>query len=187
LIADWQQLAKASPYPVYQGALAASLARLATLQAQTGEPARALTSLDQAVALLKAATARQPDDCVLRQALARVHAEQARLLAPSDAVKALQSARQAVDVSQKLAADEPAYLYDLACHRALLSSMLDPKAAEAERQAAAAMDALSKAVAAGCDNVHDLKTTPSLAPLRSRSDFPRLLQQAEANAKQGER
>lgn len=142
--------------------------------------------MDQALALLKEATERQPDDGIFCQTLARIHAERARLLAKSDAATALQSARRAVNGLEKLSEDESAHLYDLACHRALLSSLLDPKDAEAKRQAAAAVEALGRAVAAGYDQVHHLRTTPSLAPLRSRTDFAKLLRQAEVNAKKDE-
>jgi hypothetical protein len=169
---------------VNQAGLAASCARLAALQIQAGKPAEALRSLDQAVPLLERATGEQPEDCIFRQTLASVHAERARLLAKSDAIKAVQSARQAVDLIEELAADETAFLFDLACHRALLSSLLGPKGAEAEQRAAVA--ALQKAVReAGYDNVYPLRTDPRLAPLRPRTDFRALLRQLEEKRKVG--
>ena len=64
--------------------------------------------------------------------------------------------RQAVELAEKLAKEDVAYLYDFACHRALLSTLVDPK--ETERKAAAAVDTLHGAVAAGYDMVYPLKT-----------------------------
>jgi hypothetical protein len=87
---------------------------------------------------------------------------------------------------EKLAADETAYLFDLACHRALLGSLLDRKGTEAERNAAAAVAALQQAVReAGYDNAHQLKTDTRLALLQMRAGFDEVLRQAEANRKHG--
>src|SRR5262245_59559133 len=88
---------------------------------------------------------------------------------------ALSSGHGAVAILEKLSKDEPAYLYDLARYRALCGSLLiagkkEPPA-EAARCYADAMEALRKAVAAGFDNAHQLRTDPYLAPLRSGEDF----------------
>jgi hypothetical protein len=183
LVGEWEQLATGDPSPPNRAGLAVSQARLGALHGQPGSRTTALRWFGHAVTLLTEVTDKQPEDCRFRQSLARVHAERARLLAQSDAPAAAQSARKAVELIEQLPADETAYLYDLACHRALLRSLLEPKDREAERLAALAVQALCKAVAAGYDNVHNLKTAPSLAGLRSRSDYSKVVQQAESNAK----
>src|SRR5206468_2245320 len=99
-----------------------------------------------------------------------------------EAAAAVGSARQALGLAGQLARGEPAYLYDLACAGALCASL----AAEGKEQAgqlAAALDALRRAVAAGYDNAHRLRTDSQLAPLRSEAAFQQLLRDLEGKGK----
>jgi serine/threonine-protein kinase len=181
LLRDWQQLATKDSSPVNRAAWAAGQARLGILHAQTGNREAALRWLGQAITLLTDVQGKQPEDYLFRQTLARLHAERARLLAERDPAAAAQSARQAVALIEQLPPDETAYLVDLACYRALLSTLLKSQDAEAERLRDGAMQALGKAVAAGYDNARTLKRAPDLAVLRSQKDFARFVQQAEQN------
>ena len=81
-----------------------------------------------------------------------------------------------------LAAKDWAYRYDQACHLALLSTLLDSTDQQAEANAVAAVDALKKAVAAGYENVYAMRNDARLSPIRSRPEFQKVMQSAEANA-----
>ena len=52
-------------------------------------------------------------------------------------------------------------------------------AADREKQAAAALDWLRQAVAAGYNNVGHMKNNKDLDPLREREDFKKLMQELE--------
>ena len=73
-----------------------------------------------------------------------------------------------------LAREESAYLYDLACYRALSGSLLGAEK-EAADLVAAALQALEQAVTAGYDNAHKLKTDPLRGSLRASAEFEQLL------------
>jgi serine/threonine-protein kinase len=183
LIAEWQKLAKTYDYPVYKAGVAANLARQAAWQLKIGQAAAAQESLERARALLKDAAKGEPEDCGIHQALARVYADLARLHSKTNLDEAVQSAQQAVREIEKIAADETetAFLYDLACHQTLLGSLRN--ATDAQSQYTSALKALDTLTSAGFDMVHMLRTDPRLAAVRSRPDFQKVLQQAEANAK----
>jgi tetratricopeptide (TPR) repeat protein len=73
---------------------------------------------------------------------------------------------------------EPCYLYDLACHQTLASTL--PGANGRPGQAHLAVWLLGCSVAAGFDNPHKLRTDPALDPLRMREDFQKLVRDLEA-------
>jgi serine/threonine-protein kinase len=75
---------------------------------------------------------------------------------------------------------EPCYLYDLACHLALASTL--PDNAGLADPARRAVHALRDYIAAGFDNAYRLRTDPALAPLRNRQDFRRLAPYLAAKA-----
>jgi serine/threonine protein kinase len=78
---------------------------------------------------------------------------------------------------------EPVDLYNLACSRARLAGLAEAESVGRPSpgrdpglvQAAAAMTALRRAIAAGYKNLPDMIRDPDLDPLRSRSDFQLLL------------
>jgi eukaryotic-like serine/threonine-protein kinase len=75
---------------------------------------------------------------------------------------------------------EPCYLYDLACHLALASTLsgqtLEPD------PAGRAVQALRDFVASGFDNPHKLQTDQRLSLLRQRADFRKLILELRAQA-----
>jgi tetratricopeptide (TPR) repeat protein len=73
---------------------------------------------------------------------------------------------------------EPCYLYDLACHLALASTL--PGANGWPNPADQAVWLLRGSVASGFDNPHKLRTDPALEPLRKREDFRKLVRDLEA-------
>jgi hypothetical protein len=88
-------------------------------------------------------------------------------------------------VAGQLARQEPCYLYDLACHLALASTLPgDVAGGDAPARAVAALRASG---AAGFDNVHKLRTDPRLEPLRRRADFQALVRELEARPPGGRR
>jgi tetratricopeptide (TPR) repeat protein len=88
------------------------------------------------------------------------------------------AADQAVAVAQKLAAEDPSYLYDLARALALKAGLSAP----APEPAVAAVLALRKAVDFGFDNVYKLKNDEYLQPIRGREDFQGLVRDVEKKA-----
>jgi tetratricopeptide (TPR) repeat protein len=88
-----------------------------------------------------------------------------------EAGEAAAAAKLAVDIEKTLASKDPSYSFDFACALAL-QARLDPTAPGA---AAAAVEALGKAVAAGFDNVDKLKRDERLESIRSRDDFLRVI------------
>ena len=146
--------------------------------------------LEKAVQILEEITQRQPENFEFQHFLASAFAVRSRLQSQNgDAVSALRSAKKAVSLVEGLVRGESAYLYDLACHQALCSSLANPgksgPAGEADRHAAAGVEALQRAIAAGYEDIYKLKTDNALAPLRTRADFQKLLQDLEAKVIQG--
>jgi hypothetical protein len=79
-------------------------------------------------------------------------------------------------VAEQLSRQEPCYLYDLACHLALASTLPGNEGGDVLGRSVAALRA---AGAAGFDNVHKLRTDPRLEPLRGRADFQSLVRELE--------
>jgi hypothetical protein len=79
-------------------------------------------------------------------------------------------------IAEQLSRQEPCYLYDLACHLALASTLPGNEGGDATGRALAALRALG---AAGFDNAHKLRTDPRLMPLRRLADFQRLVHDLE--------
>jgi hypothetical protein len=140
------------------------------------------------VQILEEISRAQPENLEFQRFLASALAVRSRLQSQNGgAVLALRSAKKAVLlVEGKLAREESAFLYDLACHRALCSSLANlgkgGPAAEGDQFAAVAVEAVQGAVAAGFEDIHKLKTDSALAPLRMRADFQKLLQDLEGKS-----
>jgi serine/threonine-protein kinase len=91
-------------------------------------------------------------------------------------------------IAEQLSRQEPCYLYDLACHLALASTLpgpggrggVPPNDNEGGSNAAGrAVAALRACGAAGFDNVHKLRTDSRLEPLRGRAELQRLVHELE--------
>jgi hypothetical protein len=173
--------------------VAVGYVRLAELQAQAGGPMAAQSILEKAVQILEEITRAQPENFEFQRFLASSFAVRSRLQSQNgDAASALLSVKKAVSlVEGKLVRGESACLYDLACHQALCSSLANlgksGPAAEADRYAAAGVEALQRAIAAGYEDVHKLKTDKALAHLRARAGFQKLLQELEAKVSREEK
>jgi serine/threonine-protein kinase len=76
---------------------------------------------------------------------------------------------------------EPCYLYDLACHLALASTL--PGRGGLADPAGQAVQALRDLIGSGFDNAYKLRTDPTLDPLRERPDFKKLVGDLEARVK----
>jgi serine/threonine protein kinase/tetratricopeptide (TPR) repeat protein len=182
----------------WQCELADAYLRLAELHAKAGAPAEARMPLDKALDILERIKRAEPETYKFRRFLAYSYGVQSGIQSQlGDAGAALRSARQAVELLEELVAKESAYVYDLACHRALCSSLISSgrarlrerpdrngeEPAQAQKYASASIEALRQAVAKGFDNVYKLNNDKSLAPLRSRDDFKQLLRQLEDRVK----
>jgi tetratricopeptide (TPR) repeat protein len=173
--------------------VAVGYVRLAELQAQAGGPMEAQLILGKAMQILEEITRAQPENFEFQRFLASAFAVRSRLQSQNgDAVAALHSAQKAVSlVEGKLVRGESAYLYDLACHQALCSSLANHgksgPAAEVDQSAAAGVEALQRAIAAGYEDVYKLKTDEALAPLRARAGFQKLLHDLEAKVARKEK
>jgi serine/threonine protein kinase len=166
--------------------VAFSYIRLAELHDHAGEPARALPALTQALGILDKITREHEDHYRAENLKALTYALQGRMLIQmKEPAEALQATTKAVDLTRKLVRADPAYCFALACH---LAACLGPGKTDpvVEAQyAAAAVDALEKATAAGYDNVYQLENHPALAPLRGRADFKQLLEKTRSRLKKG--
>jgi tetratricopeptide (TPR) repeat protein len=166
---------------------------LAELQALAGGPIEAQSIVEKAVQILEEITRAQPENFEFQRFLASAFAVRSRLQSQNgDAVSALGSAKKAVSlVEGKLVRGESAYFYDLACHQALCSSLENlgkgGPVAEANQSAAAGVEALQRAIAAGYEDVYKLKTDKALAPLRARAGFQKMLQELEAKVSRQEK
>jgi hypothetical protein len=95
--------------------------------------------------------------------------------------------RATAEMAEKLNTTDGRFLYDFACWRAVTAALIRTSDnTEAGRKAAGAeakkaMAWLSQAVAAGCNDVQDIKNDKDLDVLRDRSDFQRLLADLEAS------
>jgi tetratricopeptide (TPR) repeat protein len=187
ILRAYEEIVAQHPKNAYVVARLAQLEhRLAELHLQAGDLPSASAALERVFNTLEEAVRAHPQNLRLQRHQAAAEALRARILErQGNRGAAREAARQAVALAEKLAAEEVACSYDLACQRALLSSLLGPGDADAERQAAAAVDALRNAVAAGYDNIYALKNDARLAPLRTHSGFQEVLQQAEANRREG--
>jgi tetratricopeptide (TPR) repeat protein len=148
--------------------------KLADLLMNDGQLDEAQSTIDHALSMLKNLTGAEPENLRWKQALARAWETLGRVQAQTGRRdEARDAAKQAVTIAEELARIDSAYLYDLAC---MLS--LRGKVCSSEADAAAAMAALRRAIQAGFDNDHLLRTDPRLDGLRSRPDFPNPLGKA---------
>jgi len=120
---------------------------------------------------------------VRAELLARKGEALARTGKGADASKAI---RQATEITEDLCKQEPCYLYDLAHHLTLASTL--PGSASVSDAADRAVKALREYIASGFDNPYKLRHDPRLEPLRKRDDFQKLVKELEAKvAKEAEK
>ena len=127
----------------------------------------ARSSLDNALPKLKELVEAEPENLRWRQGLACSWETLGRVQSRSgQVVEARDAAGRGVAIAEELARLDSAYTYDLAC---MLS--LRGRVSSSEADAATAVAALRRAIEAGFDNEHLLRTDPRLDALRRRPDF----------------
>ena len=92
---------------------------------------------------------------------------------------------QAIEITEDLCKQEKCYLYDLARHLILASTL--PGSAGVANPADRAVKALDDYIASGFDNPYKLRTDPRLEPLRKREDFQKLVNELEIKVERDER
>jgi serine/threonine-protein kinase len=151
---------------------------LAERSLASGSSGEILKSLDEASAILGTAQRTSPDLPVARSLAVRLETMRGDVLWQLGKSKeATAAAERAATIAEPLAGEDPAYLYDLACARAL-QARLDPSAPGPPR---AAVKALQAAIERGFDNAYKLEHDDRLAPLRSREDFQTLIRLVKEN------
>ncbi len=139
-------------------------------------PALALEKLNRATALITPGLAITPGHPRLRSRHSRLEIMRGTQLHRAGKTdQARKAANTAVAIAEKLAAEDPAYLYELACALALKAQLQPGEPGPP----AAAVAALRKAVECGFDNIYKLKNSQQLAPIRHREDFQTLLRDTE--------
>jgi tetratricopeptide (TPR) repeat protein len=174
--------------PQWPFELADAYVRLSELQLQAGMASAALPSLEKGLVILETVTSAHEANYEYRRFYGYAYGVQARIQKElGDSAAALRSARQAVAIVEKLVPEETAYFYELACHRALCSSLVglgkkeltSEETADGQKYESASVDALRQAIAAGYDNTYKLKSDPSLIPVRARDDFKKMLDELQ--------
>jgi serine/threonine-protein kinase len=168
----WESLTGRQPdNPSLRFDVAWSRVRLAEMLEQDSRLVEAGSFIDRALLVLQDLAKSEPENLRWRQGLARAREALGRVQARcARSAEARDVAGQAVTIAEELARIEPAYLYDLACTLSLRG-----RVSTSEADAAGAISALRRAIAAGFDNDYQLRTDPRLDALRSRSDFPALI------------
>jgi tetratricopeptide (TPR) repeat protein len=148
-----------------------------------GETEAGLCALAKARAQAETVRRKNPDDVnnlnnlasVLR-GIGKTHAIQGKTL------EALDSLRQSIAISERIAAEAGAFTYDLACGFALFSEVIGRVSSttagskdSSQRFADRAMQTLKQAVDRGYREVDWIERDPELRSLRSRADFQSLL------------
>ncbi len=182
----------------YEWEIGSSAAVLAELLLETGRAGEALAVVEDALPNLeKLVHDDKPDSSLpsqldsrnyfIRRVLAELLARKGEALArtgkAADASKAI---RQAIEITEDLCKQEPCYLYDLAHHLNLASTL--PGSAGVSNAADRAVKALRDYIGSGFDNPYKLRHDPRLEPLRQRDDFQKLVRELEAKlAAEGEK
>jgi tetratricopeptide (TPR) repeat protein len=172
----------------------ASAEVLADLLLETGHADQALAVVEEVLpSLEKLVHDDKPDSSqpsqldsrnyLIRRVLAELLARKGEALAKTgkgaDAGKAI---RQAIGITEDISKQEPCYLYDLAHHLTLASTL--PGSAGVTNPADRAMKALGEYIVSGFDNPYKLRTDPQLEPLRKREDFQKLVRDLEIKVKE---
>ena len=154
--------------PVLRYQIGWGLAQLAEVLLREGQVVEARSTLVVSLTSLEELVRVDPKNLRWKHGLARALEIQARVEArTARPVEARAAAGRAVAIAEELARTDPAYFYELAC-MLNVRELVSPS----EAHAASAIAALHRAIDAGFDNDHLLRTDGRLDGLRSRPDFP---------------
>jgi serine/threonine protein kinase len=183
----FQRVADANPSSTSsQDELAWSHNNIGQLLTETGRPEEGLAAIQRGLTIRQKLADANPTvtwcQSGLAASLRSLGITQRRLHRPAEAVA---SFRRAIGIQERLTS--PQDVHDAACYQALLASVAGDSgsgltAADGQAFADQAMLNLRRAIAAGYQNLHSLKTDTDLDALRSRPDFQKLLQELEAKA-----
>jgi tetratricopeptide (TPR) repeat protein len=141
---------------------------LAELLSNDGQLEEAKSCCRRVLPVLEDLASAERENLRTRQLLARGWEALGRAHARSGQVNdAREPAKRAVALAEKLARDDSAYSYDLACALCLRGSI-----SRSDADMAAALAALGRATAAGFDNEYQLRTDSRLDSLRVHPGFP---------------
>ena len=178
----------------FEKEVGASAGVLADVLLETGRADEALAVVEEVLpSLEKLVQNDKPDtslpsqldsrNYLIRRVLAELLARKGEALAKTgkgaDASKAI---RQAIEIVEDISKQEKCYLYDLARHLTLASTL--PGSAGVTNPLDRAIKALGEYIASGFDNPCKLRTDPRLQPLRKREDFQKLVHDLEIKVKE---
>jgi serine/threonine-protein kinase len=165
-----QRAARQPSNPDNRFGIAWGLVRIGELESQGGHLNEARASLEEALPALEALAGAEPENLRWRQSLARCWEALGRVQARTGhGAESRASAEKAVAIARELAQADSTYAYDLACMLCLRGTVSSSKSDEET-----AIATLRRAIEAGFDNGHLLRTDPRLDGLRSRPDFATL-------------
>jgi WD40 repeat protein len=184
--ADWLRAQQSEPAPA-ASARARSLVQSGVAAFESGgRPAEAIRDLQEASGLLRTMRKDNPNDGQLSSDLGISLGFLGGALRDSHrSIEALAAFREARSVLESMPNPAAMDLYNLACGYAQLSVLLrhaatPPTASQRESLVDQAVDALRRAIAAGMKDFAQMDRDADLDPLRGRSDFRKLIQEAKA-------
>jgi serine/threonine-protein kinase len=170
-----ERMARRQPGVVqYQEDLAYVGESLGNALRTAGKLAEAKAAFANAVAIREKLLETSADNLANREALVELLCSQASLehVDLGQSADAVTHWRRALAVGQAVQKPSADLLYDLACcHACLATASTADSRAEIDR----ALKTLRRAIAAGFDDAEKVRTDPSLASLRERDDFQKLL------------
>ena len=185
-VAIWQKLVEDTPgVALYRCMLAQSVQNLGDVVRSVGRFAEAKAAYERAIALEEPRVREEPTISLHRYDLAcLVRRRGLALVNLGDPAGAAEDVRRALQSLDGLPFNSAGSLFQKACcHAALAGLAGQPEsrisAGEGEEAAAKAMDCLSRAVADGYRNVHEVRIETALDPLRDRQDFKKLMAELE--------
>jgi serine/threonine-protein kinase len=161
----------------FRGTLARSAATLGQSLMAQGRPEQALPPLRRAVEQQTVIVNQRPNSAVERRHLAtaqlRLGVAQGKVGQSAEALESLRAARATLEQVSPHGQDDS---YNLACVAAQICLLLrKDEPAQAEAEAARAVQALREAVAAGYRDAAQLEMDADLEPLRARTEFQQLV------------
>jgi tetratricopeptide (TPR) repeat protein len=189
--ASARKLAEAQPtsYPrMVHGGLALCLEKTGLALSASGKRVEALEACQEAVAIRQKLSSSQPDLPLFRRDLAESYSALGRVQRRAGrAAEAAASFHRAVEMAEQLPTRTLRERYNLVRYHALIAAVAaEPDSGmipdEGAAAAESAMAVLRRAVAAGYNNLAQLRTEVSLDALRPRADFQRLVKELEEKA-----
>jgi tetratricopeptide (TPR) repeat protein len=177
-----QKLADDNPtIPVFRLNLFAVIHNLVAAVRSLGRAAEARDYCDQAIVVAERLVQESPTNTTYRGHLALSLRHRSLTRGDlRDAAGAAADARRALGLYEGLSSRSGQQWFGTACCHAALCGLSGHdgaavSAAEGEHEAARAIAAFTRAAALGFRDLHEWRTNPALAPLRSREDFQRLM------------